>query len=145
MRADQHFGLVTGLSDHALDNTTAIAAVALGATIIEKHMTMDRNGGGPDDSYSLEPPEFAARGAVDYGRKSSERGNVVFRRSLYWVAPLKAGEVVTAAHVRSVRPGFGAAPRHLDAILGRTALRDIALETPVRLEDVGLAETPSRA
>lgn len=150
------FGLVTGLSDHTLDNTTAIAAVALGAAIIEKHMTLDRNGGGPDDSFSLEPAEFAAlcsaartawtaRGAVDYGRKSSERGNVVFRRSLYWVAPLTAGEVVTAAHIRSVRPGFGAAPKDLDRIIGRRALRDIDPETPVRLEDVGLPETPSRA
>ena len=150
------FGLVTGLSDHTLDNTTAIAAVALGAAVIEKHMTLNRAGGGPDDSFSLEPPEFAALcqaartawsalGRVDYGRKSSERGNVVFRRSLYWVRPVKAGEVVTAAHLRSVRPGFGAAPRHLDAILGRAAVRDIDAETPVRLEDVGLSETPSRA
>ncbi|MDP2085486.1 MAG: pseudaminic acid synthase [Gemmobacter sp.] len=141
------FGLVTGLSDHTLDNTTAIAAVALGAAILEKHVTLDRNGGGPDDSFSLEPPELAqlctaartawdALGAVDYGRKSSERGNAVFRRSLYFVQPLKAGDVITAAHVRSVRPGFGAAPKHLDAILGRRVLHDTPAETPVLLEGI---------
>lgn len=138
------FGLVTGLSDHTLDNTTAIAAVALGASIIEKHVTLDRNGGGPDDSFSLEPAEFAhlcsasrtawdALGAVDYGRKSSERGNAIFRRSLYFVRDLKAGEVITPESVRSVRPGFGAAPKHLDAILGRRVLRDVQAETPVDL------------
>jgi len=141
------FGLVTGLSDHTLDNTTAIAAVALGASIIEKHMTEDRNGGGPDDSFSLEPAEFAALctsartawqalGAVDYGRKSSERSNVVFRRSLYFVKPLKAGDVVTADAIRSVRPGFGAAPKHWDSIVGRRIRRDVEAETPVSLDDV---------
>lgn len=141
------FGLVTGLSDHTLDNTTAIAAVALGAAILEKHVTLDRNGGGPDDSFSLEPPELAqlctaartawdALGAVDYGRKSSERGNAVFRRSLYFVKPLKAGEVITPAHVRSVRPGFGAAPKHLDHILGRRVRVDVEAETPVRLDQI---------
>jgi N-acetylneuraminate synthase len=141
------FGLVTGLSDHTLDNTTAIAAVALGASIIEKHMTEDRNGGGPDDSFSLEPAEFAALcssartawealGTVDYGRKSSERSNVVFRRSLYYVKPLKAGEVVTPDAIRSVRPGYGAAPKHWDRIVGRRLRRDIEAETPVSLDDL---------
>lgn len=143
------FGLVTGLSDHTLDNTTAIAAVAMGAAIIEKHVTLDRNGGGPDDSFSLEPPELIqlcsaahtawdAMGAVDYGRKSSERSNVVFRRSLYFVKALARGDVITAEHVRSVRPGFGAAPKHLDRIIGKTVLADIPAETPVRLEDIAL-------
>lgn len=141
------FGLVTGLSDHTLDNTTAIAAVALGAAIVEKHVTLDRNGGGPDDSFSLEPPElaqlctaartaWAALGRVDYGRKSSERGNAVFRRSLYFVRDLKAGQVITPADVRSVRPGFGAAPKHLDSILGRRVRTDVQAETPVRLDDI---------
>lgn len=141
------YGLVTGLSDHTLDNTTAIAAVALGASIIEKHMTEDRNGGGPDDSFSLEPDEFAALctsartawealGQVDYGRKSSERANVVFRRSLYYVKPLKAGDVVTPDAIRSVRPGFGAAPKHWDRIVGQRVRRDIEAETPVSLADV---------
>lgn len=102
----QRFGLVTGLSDHTLDNTTAIASVALGASIIEKHFTLDRSGGGPDDSFSLEPAEMAALclggrtawqalGQIDYGRKASEQGNVQFRRSLYFVQDMKAGERIT--------------------------------------------------
>ena len=134
------FGLVTGLSDHTLDNTTAIASVAVGASIIEKHFTLDRNGGGPDDSFSLEPAEmaglchgsktaWAALGRVDYGRKSSEQGNAQFRRSLYIVKDLKQGDVITADVVRSVRPGFGLAPKFLDQIIGKKAAADIAANT----------------
>lgn len=125
----RRFGLVTGLSDHTLDNTTAIASVVLGASIIEKHFTLDRNGGGPDDSFSLEPAELAALcrdskiawsalGKVNYGRKSSEEGNAQFRRSLYFVKDLKAGDVVTSDAVRSVRPGFGLAPKFWDRVIG---------------------------
>ena len=137
------FGTVVGLSDHTLDNTTAIAAVALGAAIIEKHVTLDRSGGGPDDSFSLEPAELAqlcagartafdALGRVDYGRKSSETGNVIFRRSLYFVRDLKAGETISPADVRSVRPGYGMAPKELSRIIGRRVARDVAAATPVR-------------
>jgi N-acetylneuraminate synthase len=103
----ERFGLVTGLSDHTLDNTTAIASIALGAAIIEKHFTLDRGGGGPDDSFSLEPAGLSdlcrgvytawqALGNVDYGLKASERGNAQFRRSLYFVRDLAVGSVVTA-------------------------------------------------
>jgi N-acetylneuraminate synthase len=138
----QRFGLVTGLSDHTLDNSTAIASVALGASIIEKHFTLDRNGGGPDDSFSLEPQELSALcsaartawqalGQVDYGRKSSEQGNVKFRRSLYFVKPLKQGDRVTADAVRSVRPGFGLAPKYLDDVLCCTLKRDVDYGTAV--------------
>jgi N-acetylneuraminate synthase len=141
------WGMVTGLSDHTLDNTTAVAAVALGAALVEKHFTLDRRGGGPDDSFSLEPQDLAdlcrgvrtawdALGRVDYGRKSSEQGNVQFRRSLYFVRALKAGDVVTADAVRSVRPGFGLAPKHLDAVVGRTLARDVGANTPVRADDL---------
>jgi N-acetylneuraminate synthase len=136
------FGLVTGLSDHTLDNTTAIAAVALGASLIEKHFTLDRSGGGPDDSFSLEPAEMAALcrdtrtawsalGRIDYGRKSSEQGNVQFRRSLYFVKDLKAGEVITPDAVRSVRPGYGLPPKMLETVLGRRVTRDVATNTAV--------------
>jgi pseudaminic acid synthase len=138
----ERFGLVTGLSDHTLDNTTAIGSVILGASIIEKHFTLDRSRGGPDDSFSLEPGEMAAlcRGArtawgalgrVDYGRKSSEMGNVIFRRSLYIVQDVKAGEVLTHDNVRSIRPGHGLAPKHLDALIGKTASHDVKRGTPV--------------
>lgn len=145
------FGVPVGLSDHTLDNTTAIASVALGACIIEKHLTLDRSGGGPDDSFSLEPDQFAALcagarkawqavGQVDYGRKSSEAGNVQFRRSLYFVQALRAGQVVTADAVRSVRPGYGMAPKHLEQVIGRKVTRDVARNSPVRPADVGLPD-----
>ena len=138
----QRFGLVTGLSDHTLDNTTAITSVAMGATIIEKHFTLDRSGGGPDDSFSLEPVElaalckdtktaWAALGQVDYGRKSSEQDNVKFRRSLYFVKDLDKGQVLTTDAVRSVRPGFGMAPKHLEGIIGKRTLTAVKANTPV--------------
>ncbi|WP_393937680.1 pseudaminic acid synthase [Aeromonas rivipollensis] len=140
----QRFGLVTGLSDHTLDNTTAITSVALGASIIEKHFTLDRKGGGPDDSFSLEPAElkqlcdgaktaWSALGQVDYGRKSSEQGNVKFRRSLYFVKDLQAGEIITADAVRSVRPGFGLAPKYLAEVIGKTVTQPILANTPVKI------------
>lgn len=141
----KRFGVVVGLSDHTLDNTTAIASVALGACIIEKHFTLDRNGGGPDDSFSLEPAELAALcrdsktawqalGRVDYGRKSSERGNVVFRRSLYIVKDLKSGDVLTPDNLRSIRPGYGLPPKNYSTLLGKRVNRDVALGTPVSWE-----------
>lgn len=141
------YGCVTGLSDHTLDTTTAIAAVALGAAIVEKHITLNRAGGGPDDSFSLEPGDLGAlvaatrtawdaMGRVDYGRKSSERGNAVFRRSLYFVKALAAGEIITPDAVRSVRPGFGAAPKHLDSILGHRMRVAVQAETPVKLDQI---------
>lgn len=143
----RRFGLVTGLSDHTLDNTTAIASVALGASIIEKHFTLDRSGGGPDDSFSLEPAEltalcrdsktaWAALGHVDYGRKSSEQGNVQFRRSLYFVKQLRAGDVITADAVRSVRPGFGVPPKRLADLIGSVTKRDVMGGTPVLPSDL---------
>lgn len=138
-------GLVTGLSDHTLDNTTAITSVALGASIIEKHFTLDRSGGGPDDSFSLEPAElvalcrdsktaWAALGNINYGRKSSELGNVQFRRSLYFVKALRKGEVITGDSIRSVRPGFGLAPKYLSSIVGRHVRCDVEANTPVVID-----------
>lgn len=140
------FGVVTGLSDHTVDNVTAITSVALGASIFEKHVTLDRNGGGPDDSFSLEPKDlrnlcsavktaWQAMGKVDYGRKSSEVGNAQFRRSLYFVQSLKAGDVLSAKDVRSVRPGYGLAPKYLDQIIGRRLRRDVSSNQPVSNED----------
>ena len=141
----QRFGLVTGLSDHTLDNSTAIAAVALGASIIEKHFTLDRNGGGPDDSFSIEPDELSslcrnaktaweALGSVDYRRKSSEQANMKFRRSLYFVKDLMKGEIVTADAVKSIRPGFGLPPRTLDSLIGRATTMEISRGTPASFE-----------
>lgn len=138
----KRFGLVTGLSDHTLDNTTAITSVAMGASIIEKHFTLDRNGGGPDDSFSLEPIEMAALctgartawfslGRVDYGRKSSEQGNVKFRRSLYFVKEMRVGDVITPDCIRSVRPGFGLAPKYLEKLFGTIMVVDVKAGMPV--------------
>lgn len=139
------FGLLTGLSDHTLDNTTAIASVVLGASIIEKHFTLDRSAGGPDDSFSLEPADltalcrdsktaWAALGQVDYGRKASEKGNAQFRRSLYFVKDMQAGDIITEDSVRSVRPGFGLAPKYLEELIGKTVLLDVQKNTAVQIE-----------
>ena len=136
------FGLVTGLSDHTLDNTTAITSVAMGASIIEKHFTLNRNGGGPDDSFSLEPAEMAALckgaktawqalGKVDYGRKSSELGNVKFRRSLYFIKDMKKGDIITNDCIRSVRPGYGLSPKYYGDVLGKKVNRDIRKFEPI--------------
>jgi len=142
----ERFGVVTGLSDHTLDNTTAITSVALGAALIEKHFTLDRSGGGPDDSFSLEPKDLAelcrgaksawrALGRVDYGKKSSEIGNAQFRRSLYFVRDLQAGDVVTEDAIRSVRPGFGLPPKFLPSIIGKQLDKSVARNTPVLIDD----------
>ena len=130
------FGLVTGLSDHTINNTTAITSVALGASIIEKHVTLDRNGGGPDDSFSLEASElkelctgtkvaWQSLGEIDYGRKSSEQGSVKFRRSLYFVKDVKEGEIITDKHVKSIRPGYGIPTKYLDDIIGKVVKENI--------------------
>jgi len=138
----ERFGLVTGLSDHTLDNTTAIASVALGASIIEKHFTLDRNGGGVDDSFSLEPADMAALcrdsktawlalGNIDYERKSSEQENMKFRRSLYFVKDLVKGETITNDSIRCVRPGFGMKPKYFEETVGRVVTQDVKYGTPV--------------
>lgn len=143
----ERFGLVTGLSDHTLDNTTAIASVALGASIIEKHFTLDRCGGGPDDSFSLEPSELAALcqgaktawqslGHVNYGRKSSEQGNVKFRRSLYFIKDMESGETITPDCFRSVRPGFGLPPKYAEIIVGRILKTKKPAFSPIQLQDI---------
>lgn len=135
--------LVTGLSDHTLDNTTAITSVALGASIIEKHFTLNRDGGGPDDSFSLEPNELKALcedtktawkslGFINYARKPSEKDNVQFRRSLYFTKSLEPGDIVTVDAVRSVRPGYGLPPKFLPDILGKKIIRAVKANTPVR-------------
>jgi len=141
----QKFGLITGLSDHTIDNTTAISSVALGASIIEKHVTLDRNGGSPDDSFSLEENElkelcievkraWGSLGKVNYDRKSSEQGNVKFRRSLYFVKDIKVGEIITDSHVKSIRPGYGLQPKFIEDIIGTRSTKEIKAGTPVKKE-----------
>lgn len=134
------FGTLVGLSDHTLDNTTAVASVVLGACMIEKHFTLDRNGGGADDSFSLEPDglqalcrdsktAWQALGRVHYGLKSSEHGNVQFRRSLYFVKDLQKGDTIDETCIRSVRPGFGIAPKHFDELIGKRLTRNVQANT----------------
>lgn len=124
------FGAEVGLSDHTLGCGVAVASVALGATVIEKHFTLARAEGGVDSAFSMEPHEFAqlrveadrawqSLGEVRFGALAAESGSMQFRRSLYIVEPVAAGEVLTAANVRAIRPGYGLAPRHLDEVLGR--------------------------
>lgn len=141
----ERFKVIAGLSDHTIDNTTAVASVVLGACVIEKHVTLDRNGGGPDDSFSLEPAELTALcrdaktawkalGRVNYERKESEKGNVKFRRSLYVVKDVKQGEKLTSENVKSIRPGFGLAPKHYFDVLDKTFKTEIKSGTPLTFD-----------
>ncbi len=141
------YGVQVGLSDHTTDNITAITSVAMGASIIEKHFTLDRNGGGPDDSFSLEPAELAelcrsvkiawkALGTVNYECTASERSNVLFRRSLYFVKSLVPGEVITEDSIKSVRPGYGLAPKYLPEVIGRRVKVMVEYGDPVTLDSL---------
>lgn len=136
------FGVPAGLSDHTLGIAVPVAAVALGACIVEKHFTLSRAEPGPDSAFSLEPPEFAAMvdairlteqslGRVTYGGTTREQASRAFRRSLFVVRDVKAGEVLTAEHVRSIRPGHGLAPKHWEQVIGRRAACDISRGTPL--------------
>ena len=136
------FDCAVGLSDHTMGTAVSVAAVACGACLIEKHVTLDRGDGGPDSAFSLEPAEladltadtrtaWAACGPVNYKPTTSESGNRMFRRSLYVVADIAAGENFTAENVRSIRPGFGLAPKHLPKILGQSARRALKRGTPL--------------
>lgn len=136
------FGVQPGLSDHTLGTAVPVAATVLGATLIEKHVTLARADGGPDAAFSLEPDElkrlvddtrtaWAAKGHITYDQQAGEKGNDQFRRSLYAVADIKAGEKLTASNIRSIRPGFGLPPKLYDQVLTMTARADIPRGTPL--------------
>lgn len=138
----QLFGCQIGLSDHTLGIGAAVASVALGATVIEKHFTLQRADGGVDSAFSLEPQELRqlveeserarqAVGTVRYGRTAAEEKSLVFRRSLYIAADMKAGEVLTPANLRAIRPGLGLPPKHLEMLLGKRVNRDVVRGTPM--------------
>ena len=138
----RRFGVITGLSDHTPGSAAAVAAVALGAAVIEKHFTLARADGGPDAAFSLEPAEFTALvadckaawralGSATYDELGSERAAAGHRRSLYVAADIAAGEPLTRANIRSVRPGFGLAPKHLAEVLGRKAGRALKFGEPL--------------
>lgn len=145
----KRYGVDVGLSDHTLSNITAISAVALGAVMVEKHVTLDRNGGGPDDSFSLEEDglkelctatktAWQAIGKVNYDRTEAEKGNVKFRRSLYYVRSMKEGDIITENDIRSVRPGFGLPPKFYDNLIGSKVKKSVEENTPVTLDSVDL-------
>jgi pseudaminic acid synthase len=132
----QLFGCRSGLSDHTLGIGVAVAAVALGATLIEKHLTLRRADGGPDSHFSLEPQEmkslvtecrvaWQALGSVRYGPTDAEAGYLMARRSLYISADMNAGDILSPENLRSIRPGFGLPPRDYELLLGRRVIRDV--------------------
>jgi len=138
----ERFAGPIGLSDHTLGTAASVAAVALGASVIEKHFTLARADGGPDAAFSLEPDEFAALvrdtkaawaalGRAHYDLLGSERGNVLFRRSLYVAADVRAGEPLSRANVRSIRPGHGLPPVEMARVVGRVAARDLQRGEPL--------------
>lgn len=144
------FNLEIGLSDHTVGNLVPAAAVALGATILEKHFTENTQGGGPDDIFSMDSNglsdlrtavdvTWSSLGFDDFARQVSEQDNLRFKRSLYFVKDLAKGDIITSEHVRSIRPGFGVHPKHLESILGKkissSALRGMPL-TPEILENL---------
>ena len=138
----KRFKVIAGLSDHTLGITVSIASVALGASIIEKHLTIKRSAGGPDAAFSLEPEEFKnlviavraaekAIGKPNYKITKSEAENVIFRKSLFVSKNIKSGEKFTSQNIRSIRPGYGLAPKYYDEILGKSARKNIAAGTPL--------------
>lgn len=137
---EERFDCVVGLSDHTLGTAVSVAAIPLGASLIEKHVTLDRSEKGPDSEFSLEPNElktlvedtasaWKAIGKPGYERKPVEQASVKFRRSIYFVKDLKAGDVITDQAVRRIRPGYGLAPKYLQDILGKTVTKDIVRGT----------------
>jgi len=141
------FGSEVGLSDHTMGVGVAVAAVALGASVIEKHFTLSRAEGGVDSAFSLEPAELSALvqeserawqalGQVRYGPTEAEQKSLVFRRSIYASADIAAGEVFTADNIRIVRPGHGAPPHLFERLLGRRARQDYSCGTPLNLDQL---------
>jgi N-acetylneuraminate synthase len=139
------FGCEVGLSDHTMGVGAAVAAVALGATVLEKHFTLSRADGGVDSTFSMEPVEMAslvveterawqALGGVNYGPTGAEKKSLQFRRSLYVVQDLKAGDALTRENVRAIRPGLGLPPKYLDEVLGKRVRRDVKRGTALDWE-----------
>lgn len=138
----KRFNVLSGLSDHTLGTTVAVASVALGACFIEKHFTLSRSDIGPDSAFSLEPDElrrlcndshvaWSALGQPGYEKKESEKGNIQFRRSLYFVNNLSAGSVIKMEDIKSIRPGFGLKPKYYDKVIGSIVSKDVFFGDPV--------------
>lgn len=139
------FGSLPGLSDHTLGTTVAVAAVALGACVIEKHFTLSRQDKGPDSEFSIEPEElkrlcqdtldaWSALGRAGFERQQAEESSKRFRRSIYFVRDVKAGQKITTADIRRIRPGYGLPPKHFDELLDRTVRENVTRGTAVQWE-----------
>jgi len=139
------YGCEVGLSDHTMGIGVAVASIALGACVVEKHFTLRRADGGVDSAFSLEPEElrslvveteraWRSLGAVRYGATEKEKKSLAFRRSLYVTQDLKAGDVLTRDNVRAIRPGLGLPPKYLDAVLGKRIRRDAPRGTPLTMD-----------
>ena len=139
------FGCEVGLSDHTMGVGVSVASVALGATVVEKHFTLSRADGGVDSAFSMEPAEMTqlvleterawqAMGQVSYGATEAEKKSIVFRRSLYVVKDIKAGDLLTTENVRAIRPGLGLATKYLDVVIGKSVKHDIKRGTALTWE-----------
>jgi len=139
------FGCEVGLSDHTMGIGVSVASVALGATVIEKHFTLDRAEGGVDSTFSMEPHEMSSLvsetekawlslGKVSYGPTEAEKKSIQFRRSLYIVEDLQAGEKLTSKNLRAIRPGYGLAPKFIDLMIGKAVAVDVKRGTPLSWE-----------
>lgn len=147
-RLTERFGTIPGLSDHTLGTTASVAAVALGACVIEKHFTLSRNDKGPDSEFSIEPDElkrlcqdtfdaWSTLGKPGFERQKAEEGNKHFRRSVYFIKDMKAGDIITPAHIRRIRPGFGLPPKYFDQLIGKRVKKDVDRGTATAWELIG--------
>jgi N-acetylneuraminate synthase len=143
----KRFNVVTGLSDHTLGTTAAVAAVAQGASLIEKHFTLSREDKGPDSEFSLEPNELKklcvdtkdawyTLGKAEFKRQKAEEGSKVFRRSLYFVKNLPKGHIISSDDIKRIRPGMGLAPKHINKILGKRTIKNVIRGKAVSFEDI---------
>ncbi|MCI9612675.1 MAG: pseudaminic acid synthase [Eubacterium sp.] len=144
----QVFGVPVGLSDHSMGSVGAVAAAALGASVIEKHFCLDRKIENPDAAFSMNPSEFCqmvkdvrqakkAVGKIQYGTTRQEAENIAFRRSVFCIRDLKKGETLTEENIKIIRPGYGLKPKYFQEVLGQTALRDIKRGTPLQMDMIG--------
>ncbi|MBT4735444.1 MAG: pseudaminic acid synthase, partial [Candidatus Marinimicrobia bacterium] len=141
----ERLGIQIGLSDHSVTNTASVVASALGATLIEKHFILDKNEKGPDSEFSINPVELTllcketkdawlSLGCAGYERKPAEEANIKFRRSIYFVKDISAGDVITQEHIRRIRPGFGLSPKFEKEIIGKVVKKDIKSGTATSWE-----------
>ena len=143
----KEFQVEIGLSDHTIGNTAAITAVALGATAIEKHFTLDRNDKGPDSSFSIEPSELVelkkstnaawkSLGSEEFNRSKKEHKSKIFRRSIYFIKSLKKGSIISKEDIKRIRPGYGLPPKYEDKIIGMRLNKNVERGDPVSWEDI---------